>query len=546
MSETSNPNTGDPSPPPRGPKLTDEERALARRFADAGYGSRRIARRMGRSRKAVRRALLESGARRPAAPPPTSKLDPFREDVQQKVAAGLTASRILREIRACGYGGGRTILTDYIRSVRGPRRKKSRVKRRFETEVAAECQIDFSPYRVKLGGTMVTVHAFVAVLHHSKYAYVQVVLDERLPTVMECVVGAFDYFEGAASKLVMDRITAAVFGRVGRDRKVLWHPTFEALCEHYGPDPFLCEPEDPDRKGTVENFIGFFERDRIRDSAWAGLAAMNDSVRTWLDTVANVRKHDTTGRPPVEMWRVERDFLIRLPGERFPYWREEARSVADDATLSIAGTHYTVPAELAPGTVRVRLYAGHFEVLDREGKVAFSRPYAEGEEKGRLVIDASHYDSLGWPPRSTQDGRTRQLENRLLVRFGDLAALVEGIRERTKGAWHLHLAKLAALARRYGEGPFREAALRAQGHGAFNVETVRRLLERAHPLVDEEVLPPAKSADRVQLTLGDVDGGDLDAYADLDTAAGEDGDDDGGGDGGGDGEENDRERARGS
>jgi transposase len=508
-------------PSARRTRPSAEEREQVLRFHQAGYGTRRIARRLGRSRKAIRCLLAEADPRPHPARPQVRKLEGFQEAIAQKVAGRLTVSRILREIRETGYRGGRTILADYVRGIRGPRRKKPRVKRRFQTDPAQECQIDYSPYRVKLAGTEVTVHGFSAVLHHSRYAYARMVLDERLPTVLECVVGAFEYFEGVPRKLVLDRISAAVFGRLGRDRKVLWHPAFEALCKHYGAEPFLCQAGDPDRKGAVENFIGYIERDRIRDSAWPSLAAMDRDVRTWLDETANRRTHDTTGEVPVEAWRTERDFLTRLPEERFPYWREETRSVADDATLSVAGTHYTVPAELAPGTVRVRLYAAHFEVLGRGGEVAMSRPYAEGPKKGRLVIDEAHYDSLGWPPKGTTDGRTRQLEQRLLVRFADLAALVEGIRSRTKGAWPLHLAKLVKLARRYGEAPFREAALRAQAHGAFNVEAVRRILEREHPLVDEEVLPPARSADHLQRTLGDVDGGDLAAYGDLDTLTGD-------------------------
>lgn len=524
MNETSEPDAAQPTPPPRGPKITDEERSEVLRFAEAGYGTRRIAQRLGRSRKAIRTVLaaLRPGPA-PAVRPDASKLDPFREYVQEKAAKRLTVSRILRELRERGYAGGRTILADYLRSLRGPRGRKPRVKRRFETEVGKECQIDFSPYRVKLAGLEVTVHAFAAVLHHSRKAYVHLVRDERLSTVLECVVGAFDYFQGASSKLVMDRITAAVFGRVGRDREVLWHPDFLALCKHYGPEPFLCKTRDPDRKGAVEKFFRYLEEDFVEDGAWASLGAMNVAARTWLDQTANVRKHQTTGRVPEEVWRMERDFLIRLPEERFPFWREETRSVADDATLSIAGTHFTVPAQLAPGTVRVRLYAGHFEVVDGEGKVAFRRPYAEGDEKGRLVIDPSHYDVLGWPPQGTEDGRTRQLEGRMLLRFAELGALVEGIRKRTRGAWPLHLAKLAGLARRYGEEAFRQAALRAQGYGAFHVETVRRILEREHPLADEErPVPPARAADRVQLALGDVDGGSLDAYGELDTAGGQD------------------------
>src|SRR3989337_1075574 len=98
----------------------------------------------------------------------------------------------------------------------------------------------------------------------------------------------------------------------------------------------------------------------------------------------------------------------------------------------MAGAHYTVPAQLAPGTARVRLYAGHFEVLDHQGQIALSAPYAEGQQQKRLSIDPAHYDALGYAPSSLEHGRTRQLEDRLLRGYGELSALIEGLRRRTK------------------------------------------------------------------------------------------------------------------
>ena len=75
------------------------------------YGTRQIARRVGWSRKIVRRILNEKGC----LPPPertqlTSKLDPFHQEIEQKVTKGLTITRILREISEQGYSGGRSIL----------------------------------------------------------------------------------------------------------------------------------------------------------------------------------------------------------------------------------------------------------------------------------------------------------------------------------------------------------------------------------------------------------------------------------------------------
>lgn len=108
------------------------------------YGSREIARRVGWSRKIVRRVLHEQGCYQPPKPRSVSKLDPFRNMIQDKVEKGLTISRILRELREEGYSGGRSILADYVRTLpaRQAQAPAKTVKRRFETRPGEEMQID--------------------------------------------------------------------------------------------------------------------------------------------------------------------------------------------------------------------------------------------------------------------------------------------------------------------------------------------------------------------------------------------------------------------
>jgi transposase len=123
----------------------------------AYYGTREIARRVGYSRKIVRRVLSEQGC---LAPPDRtgkpSKLDSFRTTIREKVEKGLTVTRILREIREQNYSGSRTILAEYVRTLRATMALKPHktVKRRFETRPGEEMQIDWSPFRVPIAGKL--------------------------------------------------------------------------------------------------------------------------------------------------------------------------------------------------------------------------------------------------------------------------------------------------------------------------------------------------------------------------------------------------------
>jgi hypothetical protein len=66
------------------------------------------------------------------------------------VKKDLTATRVLREIRALGYAGGYSVLKEYVRLIR--RRPRRRPHLRFETEKGKQGQVDLSFYTVDFRG----------------------------------------------------------------------------------------------------------------------------------------------------------------------------------------------------------------------------------------------------------------------------------------------------------------------------------------------------------------------------------------------------------
>lgn len=516
-------------PPP--PPITDEQRAeILRLSSEVRWGQRQIARRLGLSRSQVRTVVERA---RPADPKRTaakkeedrsaSLLDPFRLSIAERVEKGITTSRILREIQKEGYQGGRTILADHVRSIR-PKRvaRREQPKIRFETRPAQEAQSDFGTYRVKIGGVETVVHAFLSELAFSRKASVEVCRDQRRSSVFQAIDLAARDFEGCPHDWVIDNMSAIVLGRTEPEpgkREPLLHPDAIAFQEHYGFKFRPCRPRHPDRKGKDENFVGYFERDCLRGLAFESWEDLRRHVRQWCANTANKRKHGTTGRVPDEAWLDEKDLLVRLPEARFAVHRAEPRAVGPDSTLSIGGTLYSVPAVLANETVTVRLYLHHFEVVDRAGKIAFSRGYVDPKDKGRLQLDPTHYSSL--QRRRGERGRARRLDESFRMRFPTLGPLVDGIARHMKSLAHVHLAALLRLADRYGQDAFLSAALRVQAAKRYDSLAVERLLEREHPLVEGDMPPLAVIGGTGAVLLDDVDEGSLDRFAALDGEGGE-------------------------
>ena len=515
--------TKTPEPKSRRRKTSEVPKEIRDQIVDLkkqGYGKRRISERIGLPSRAVAQVLREEGLLPPPVATSASKLEPFHEEISGRVQKGLTTSRILREIRALGYQGGRTILATYAGRLRTaltlePIRP---VKRRFETAPGEEAQIDFSPYSVPIAGRLVRVHAFAVLLCFSRKLYLRFFREERTSTVLEGLAGAFEYFDGATLKVVMDNMTQAVLGRLGKDREVLWQPRLLDCARHYGFEPVACAVRDPDRKGKDEKIFRLVEDDFLKGSEFESWEDLERRCRLWLDQTpdaGNLRVHGTTRRVPNEAWeQEERALLVRLPDARFAACEQAIREVDRDSTLSVRGTRYTVPSSLADRSVAVRLFADHFEILDRTQHVAFSRRYVPDAQKGTLVIDPSHYATLPRRPKGAGPGR---LDESFVRRFPDLAPLVDGLKRRYKTLAPIQLRALLRLCDRYGQDAFVAAAKRAQDYRRFDAGAVERILERDCPL-------PPESDDSAPLggagpaLVGEVEAPSLDSYRQLDEA----------------------------
>lgn len=117
-----------------------------------------------------------------------------------------------------------------------------------------------------------------------------------------------------------------------------YHAGFLDYARHAGFVIKLCRPYRARTKGKVERFNGYLRRSfyvpLVAQFKQAGLvldaATATLQVRRWLDEVANVRVHGTTGEPPVAQLAAEQAALQALA----PPWRggiEGARPQAEVA-----------------------------------------------------------------------------------------------------------------------------------------------------------------------------------------------------------------------
>jgi transposase len=451
---------------------------------------RAIARKLGRDVKTIRRALA-----RPPCPPGPSKLEPFETLAREMAAQGLRGPRILREIRARGYTGGRTILGEFLSSIRPPA-KSPAVVRRFETRPGEEMQIDWSPYRVKIGGAERVAHCFSMVLCWSRRMYILFARDERLPTLLYAHGEGFAYHGGCARRLVYDNMTQVTLGRLGG--KPIWHEHFLAFARHYGFTPYAHRPGHKERSGKVERPFHYVETDFLKGRAFASWDDLNAQARDWLATVANVRTHQTTKRKIDEAWAEEKPLLIALPAVAFGTERVEVRKVAVDGTVCIDGSFYPVPARLVGQHVRAKVWPTRVDVLDAAGAIAAT--HAVPDAPMRLPV-------AGRPPHPSQPAVSRSaLEAAFLARFPGASRFLDGLKRRMNALTPIHLRQIDRLVALYGEPHAAAAIDRAATFRNYSAVAVARILERAHPnVVPEAPLEPIAGDPAALAALDDME-----------------------------------------
>lgn len=441
------------------------------RFLHAqGKSIKAITAELGVARNTVRLALRREGPPAYARPPrPNPQLAPFVDEIERMVVVErFIGSRVLRELKARGYGGGQTALYAYLRQ-RKAAQPDPRLSVRFETGPAEQGQFDWSPYTVPLGGQTTRVVVFCLTLCFSRRKIYFPSLVETQPAIFEALEGGFGHFGGVPKQVLVDNPRALV--SEADPARFCWNTRFLELCGHYRVEPVACAPGRPRTKGKVERPFFYLEQHLIKGGTWADL---DDLGRGLLAFSAELDEqiHGTTAERPGERFERERALLTPLPARLFVGTHELVRKVSWDCLVSFEGSRYSVPWPYAAKQVWLRPSRGtHLAVRDQRGE-EIAR-HALAARKGMTVLDPAHYTGL----------RTDQPRSRVLLaeafarRFPEHADFADGVVAQQRHNAAQHLRGVLALAEVYTPAALHAALAAARQYNTFSHRFVRGLLE---------------------------------------------------------------------
>jgi transposase len=372
--------------------LTVEEHVVIKELYRRGISISEIARCTGRDRKTIRQRLAAPllAERAPRAPR-ACKIDPYVPYLEQRLAEGvLNAHKLFSEIVAQGYPGGESQVKAFVQYRRPARQPEATV--RFETAPGQQAQVDWGSFgTIAHEGRHRRLYAFVMTLGWSRVLYLEFTLSMEITWFLRGHQHAFAYFGGAPREVLHDNLKTAVLDRAA-DGTIHWHPRYLDFASYYGFMPHACRPYRAQTKGKVERGIGY-----VRGNFWPGvhaedLADLNAQARVWLDTVANVRVHGTTGVVPFT--RLPDEGLLSLGGKP-PYDTSVVltRQSTRDCLVSYAGNLYSVPAVYAQQRLVLRVTEqGELIILSPHGHEVARHTVARGQQQ--RIIQAAHYQSL--------------------------------------------------------------------------------------------------------------------------------------------------------
>lgn len=405
----------------------------------------------------------------------TSKLDPYKDLIVAWLEKyPYSGMQIFQRLRAeHGYSGGRSILQDFIATVR-PVRHQAFLKLAFE---AGDCmQIDWATHGLmRIGECTRKLHYFAAVLCYSRLLFVEFFLSQSMECFLAAHRHALEYFGGSTRRAMHDNLKSAVLERIPGQAPT-FNPRYLDFAAHYGFKPVACNVGRGNEKGRVENSIGYIQKNFLGGLEISSLAALNAQARRWMEQVANVRLHRETGKRPCDLFEQEKPTLQPLPLAGYDISCSRRVRATNRCRIAFESNRYTVPFEHA-GALRELRVEPDTIVIYRGQKLIAQHPRSYGRNQD--IENPDHLSRLLAERKRAEDAA-------LLARFLALSPRAEtyfsALRGRELHAMG-HVRRILMLVDTHGRDAVAQALQEAVELGAYGSDYLNNILAHRRALV---------------------------------------------------------------
>jgi transposase InsO family protein len=288
-----------------------------------------------------------------------------------------------------GYTGSLRTLRRYVQDLDLAVRAASRATVRFETPPGKQGQADWADCGsfVDSHGNRLALYMFVFVLGFSRTLFICFTAAMDLPVLMRCLVRAFEYAGGVPLSILFDNMAQV---RSPHSRQL--HPELVDFAAHYGFAIKTHRVRRPRTKGKCERMVDYVKDNFLNGRSFVDHADVEAQAAAWLDTVANVRVHETTGERPVDLLDKEREHLIPL-GSVAPYQicSRAERKVDAEGFVAFDHSRYSVDPSYVGRQVIVEAFGDRIVVRAKDLIVT---EHARAGRSGSCIAKPEHLERM--------------------------------------------------------------------------------------------------------------------------------------------------------
>ena len=366
---------------------------------------REIARLTSLSRNTVRKwlkaaVLEEPRYRRSEAP---GKLTPFHESLRLALKVDAhrprherrTARALHTQIKAEGYAGGYSRVTDFVRAWRQGEGQSITTTAfvPLAFELGEAFQFDWSEEGLVVGGIYYRMQVSHLKLCASRAFWLVAYPSQGHGMLFDAHTRSFAALGGIARRGIYDNMKTAV-DKVRNGKGRIVNKRFAVMCAHYLIDADFCNVASGWEKGVVEKNVQDSRRRIWIDAAQQRFGSfvelnawLGDRCRALWDEVRHP-EHDQFS--VAEMLENERPHLMPM-FEPFDGYVENPARVSSTCLVVVARNRYSVPCELAGQTVSTRLYPGKIVVVAGDEIAA---THERLSDRGQTKFEWQHYIPL--------------------------------------------------------------------------------------------------------------------------------------------------------
>ena len=434
----------------------------------------------------------------------TSKLDAFKEQIQSIIEQkpGITTTLILEEIRGNGFGGGRSIVYDYVAQQRH-RQKEAYIP--LQTLPGEQAQVDWGFCGTICCGLFHRkLYVFCMTLSYSRYMYIEFTVSMEMDTFLACHIHGFHFFEGVPKTILYDNLKSVVIGRIGKEIKFNHRHLDFAL--HYGFSAKPCNIRKANEKGKVERMIDYIKGNFLKRGPYENFDHVKLESKNWFRLIANKRLHTVTRKvPQTSFLEEEKQYLLKLPAIVYDCYSPILVTVNKLCLVVFQTNKYSVPSEYAYQTVTLKATTTEIKIYSNNNQIATHR---RCYDKFQLIKNPDHYKKLLEKKRNAQVHLMIEKFEQLSV---ESKAYLSGLLKHQKNV-HYHVKKIFELSALFGKTAVSGAIAKALKHEAFHWEYIKNIILESNLASYHVPLSPRYASEIMDI---DVQAPDLSKYDEV-------------------------------